>query len=203
MTEKMDKVIIIYRRIIATIIGSLLLGIGVNGFLVPHHLIDGGILGIALILHYYFEFQTGMTMVALSVPICVFASLNEKGFFFSSLQGLLFSSLFIDLLAPLRNEFFVSDLGSAIIGGVTIGIGVGLMLRYKSSTGGTDLLAKIISTRFSLNLALVIIFIDGLIVLAGLAFLEWDSFVYSCLAITTVGLTTFLIEGQSFHFQKK
>ena len=90
----------------ATIIGSLLLGIGVNGFLVPNHLIDGGILGIALILHYFFHFQTGMTMVTLSVPICIFASLNERGYFFSSLQGLLISSLFIDLLAPLRNQFY-------------------------------------------------------------------------------------------------
>lgn len=185
----------IFQKLLATFIGSLLLGIGVNGFLVPHHLIDGGILGIALILHYFFHFQTGMTMVVLSVPICLFASMNEKGYFFSSLQGLLISSLFVDLLAPLRNQFIVSHLGSALIGGVIIGTGVGLMLRYKSSTGGTDLLAKIISRKYSLNLALVIIFLDGLIVLAGFTVLESDSFLYSCVAITTVGLTTFLVEG--------
>ncbi|WP_370576272.1 YitT family protein [Neobacillus niacini] len=110
--KRLDKVIVIFQKLMATIIGSLLLGIGVNGFLVPNHLIDGGILGIALILHYFFHFQTGMTMVPLSVPICIFASLNERGYFFSSLQGLLISSLFIDLLAPLRNQFFVSHLGS-------------------------------------------------------------------------------------------
>ena len=46
------------------------------------------------------------------------------------------------------------------------------MLRYKTSTGGTDLIAKIISGKFSLNLALVIIFLDGLIVLAGFTVLE-------------------------------
>jgi uncharacterized membrane-anchored protein YitT (DUF2179 family) len=192
---KQDKVIVIFQKLMATLVGSLLVGIGVNGFLVPNHLIDGGILGIALILHYFFHFQTGMTMVALSVPICVFATMNEKGYFFSSLQGLLLSSLFIDLLVPLRNQFFVSPLGSALIGGVIIGLGIGLMLRYKTSTGGTDLLAKIISARFSLNLAFVIIFLDGLIVLAGFTVLELDSFLYSCVAITIVGLTTFWIEG--------
>lgn len=185
----------IFQKFLATLIGSLLLGIGVNGFLVPHHLIDGGILGIALILHYFFHFQTGMTMVALSVPICLFASINERGYFFSSLQGLLISSLFVDLLAPLRNEFSISDLGSALIGGIIIGTGVGLMLRYKSSTGGTDLLAKIISRKYSLNLAVVIIVLDGLIVLAGFTVLESDSFIYSCVAIATVGLTTFWVEG--------
>nr|WP_263327305.1 YitT family protein [Neobacillus sp. Marseille-Q6967] len=187
--------IVIFQKLGATIIGSMLLGIGVNGFLVPHHLIDGGILGIALILHYFFHFQTGMTMIALSVPICLYATMNERGYFFSSLQGLLISSLCIDLFAPLRNEFFVSNLGSALIGGVIIGLGIGLMLRYKTSTGGTDLLAKIISGKFSLNLALVIILLDGLVVLAGFSFLELDSFLYSCMAITTVALTTFWIEG--------
>ncbi|MEH7506026.1 YitT family protein [Neobacillus drentensis] len=192
--------IVIFQKLMATIIGSLLLGIGVNGFLVPNHLIDGGILGIALILHYFFNFPTGITMVALSLPICIFASRNKRGYFFSSLQGLLVSSLFIDLLAPLRSQIFVSHLSSALIGGVIIGTGVGLMLRYKTSTGGTDLLAKIISGRFSVNIAIVIIFIDGLIVLAGFTLLELDSVLYSCLAITTVGLTTSLIVGNKLMF---
>jgi len=187
-------VIVIFQKLMATIIGSLLLGIGVNGFLVPNHLIDGGIIGIALILHYFFDFQTGITMAALSLPICIFASMNERGYFFSNLQGLLVSSLFIDLLAPLRSQFFVSHLAGALIGGVIIGTGVGLMFRYKTSTGGTDLLAKIISRTYSLNIAFVIIFIDGLIVLAGFTVLTLDSFLYSCVAITTVGLTTSLIE---------
>lgn len=181
----------------ATIIGSLLLGIGVNGFLVPNHLIDGGVLGIALILHYFFHFQTGVTMVALSLPICLISSINERGYFFSNLQGLMFSSLFVDLLTPLRNQFFVSHLASALIGGVIIGLGVGLMLRYKTSTGGTDLLAKIIAENFTLNIALVIIFIDGLIVLAGFTVLALDTFLYSCVAITIVGLTTSFIKGNS------
>ncbi|MEW9052727.1 MAG: YitT family protein [Neobacillus sp.] len=182
------------QRLLAILMGSLLLGIGVNGFLVPNHLIDGGILGIALILHYFFQVQTGMVMVALSLPICIYASMNERGYFFSSLQGLLISSLFIDLFAPLRDEFFIHPLGSAIIGGGIIGIGIGIMLRYKTSTGGTDLLSKIIARRFSLNLALVIILIDGLIVLAGFTVLETESFLYSCVAITVVGITTYLIE---------
>jgi len=186
----------IFQRLMATIIGSLLLGIGVNGFLVPNHLIDGGILGIALILHYFFDFQTGIIMVALSLPICIYASMNKRGYFFSSLQGLLVSSLFIDLLTPLRSQIYLSHLLSALIGGVLIGTGVGLMLRYQTSTGGTDLLAKIISKNFTVDIAIVIIAIDGLIVLASLTLLPLDSVLYSCVAITTVGLTTSMIGGK-------
>jgi uncharacterized membrane-anchored protein YitT (DUF2179 family) len=189
-------VILIFKRFVVTLVGSLLLGIGVNGFLVPNHFIDGGVLGIALILHYLFQFQTGMTMIALSLPICLYASMNERGYFLNSIQGLFVSSLFIDLLSPLQNQFFISDILSAILGGILIGIGVGLMLRYKSSTGGTDLLAKMISRVTSMHLGLVIILIDGLIVLAGFAFLEFKQFLGSCLAIVTIGLTTSFIESQ-------
>lgn len=187
--------IVIFQKLIAIFIGSLLLGIGVNAFLIPNHLIDGGILGIALLLHYYFDLPTGITLIGLSIPICIISSINNREYFFSNLQGLLVSSLFIDLLAPLRSQFFISDLSSALIGGTIIGTGVGLMLRYKTSTGGTDLLAKIISQTFSINIALIIILIDGIIVLAGFTVLKVDNFLYSCVAISTVGLTTFLIEG--------
>jgi len=186
-------VIVILQKFVATLIGSLLLGIGVNGFLVPNHLIDGGIIGIALILHYYFEFQTGMTMFILSLPICMLSSIFYKGYFFNSLQGLLISSLFIDLLSPISSQFDVSSLEGALIGGVLIGVGVALMLRYETSTGGTDLLAKMISKTTSVNIAIVIILIDGLIVLAGFALFDLERFLCSCLAIIIIGLITSLL----------
>ncbi|WP_338470979.1 YitT family protein [Niallia sp. XMNu-256] len=183
----------------ATFIGSILVGTGVNGFLVPFHLIDGGILGAALLIHYFFHLPAGLIMIALSIPICIFSSIHHKEYFLSSLQGLLVSSLFIDLLAPLRFQFAIPPLLSALIGGAIIGVGIGLMLRYKTSTGGTDLLAKMIAETFSFNLALVMIFIDGLIVLAGLTVLSLNAFIYSCFAIATVGVTTSLIErNESF-----
>ena len=185
--------IVILQNFVATLIGSLLLGIGVNGFLVPNHLIDGGIIGIALILHYYFEFQTGMTMFILSLPICMLSSIFYKGYFFNSLQGLLISSLFIDLLSPISSQFDVSSLEGALIGGVLIGVGVALMLRYETSTGGTDLLAKMISKTTSVNIAIVIILIDGLIVLAGFALFDLERFLCSCLAIIIIGLITSLL----------
>lgn len=185
----------ILQKIVATLIGSLLVGTGINGLLVPNHLIDGGIIGIALILYYYFHLQLGVTMVILSIPICIIASLNERGYFFSSLQGLLVSSLVIDLLSPLRTLFSVSNLLGALIGGLLIGTGVALMFRYETSTGGTDLLAKVISKTTTLNIAIVIILIDGLIVVAGFALLDLESFLCSCLAIVTIGLITSFLEG--------
>ncbi|WP_285847411.1 YitT family protein [Peribacillus simplex] len=96
----------IIQKITAILIGSLLLGIGINGFLVPHHLLDGGIAGIALIIHYYFEFPTGLAMFLLSIPLCIFAWIHERTFFYNSILGLIAASVFIDWLAPLSKPIF-------------------------------------------------------------------------------------------------
>ena len=89
----------------AILIGSLLLGIGINGFLVPHHLLDGGITGLALIIHYYFGFPTGLCMFLLSIPLSVYAWFRERIYFYNSFIGLIVASTFIDWLAPLRTQF--------------------------------------------------------------------------------------------------
>ncbi|MCK1994147.1 YitT family protein [Peribacillus muralis] len=175
---------------VAVIVGSFLVGLGINGFLVPHHLIDGGVIGIALILHYFFGFQTGLSMLILSVPIFLYAWYYERSFFYSSVHGLLLTSLFMDWLNPLKEAFSLSILTSSLIGGVIIGMGIGLMLRYETSSGGTDMLAKIISKSSSLDIALAIIIIDTLIILASVFTLGVEIFLFSCVTIIIIGLTT-------------
>ncbi|MFE4042405.1 YitT family protein [Priestia sp. YIM B13490] len=187
------KVIIIFRKIPVVFVGSLLLSIGINGFLVPHYLLDGGTIGIALILHYYFEFPTGVTMIILGLPLCWFAWIYERHYFYNSFYGLIISSLLIDWLEPIKNQFQFSIFSSVILGGIFIGTGVGLMLRYETSTGGTDLLAQLISKAFSLNIGMVILIIDGLIITAGLPLLGPKMFLFSCSTIFIGGLTTWLI----------
>ncbi|CAH0321149.1 YitT family protein [Priestia megaterium] len=187
------KVIIIFRKIPVVFVGSLLLSIGINGFLVPHYLLDGGTIGIALILHYYFEFPTGVTMIILGLPLCWFAWIYERHYFYNSFYGLIISSLLIDWLEPIKKQFQFSIFSSVILGGIFIGTGVGLMLRYETSTGGTDLLAQLISKAFSLNIGMVILIIDGLIITAGLPLLGPKTFLFSCSTIFIGGLTTWLI----------
>ncbi|WP_075981952.1 YitT family protein [Bacillus massilinigeriensis] len=183
----------------AILIGSFLIGIGINGFLVPHHLLDGGMVGIALIIHYYFHCQTGLTMFVISIPLIIYAWFQERGYFFSSFQGLIVSSFFIDWLAPLQTQFHLPILISTLLGGTIIGIGVGLMLRYETSTGGTDLLASIISKATSIHIGVLIFLIDGLIALLGLQVLGVKSFLFSALCIITVGSMTSLFVGNEFR----
>ncbi len=78
-----------------------------------------------------------------------------------------------------------------------IGIGVGIMLRYEASTGGTDLLAQFISKAMSVNIGVVIFMIDGLIVTSALKMLELKAFLFSGLTICMIGLITSLMDSPS------
>ena len=150
-------------KISAVLVGSLLLGIGVNAFLVPHHLLDGGMIGLGLIMHYFYGWQTGLTIIVLSIPLYVLAWFLERKYFFHSLHGLMVSSLFIDMFAPAENGLELGILPSAILGGILVGAGIGLMLRHDTSTGGTDLLAQLLNKFVYINVGILIFFIDGLV----------------------------------------
>jgi uncharacterized membrane-anchored protein YitT (DUF2179 family) len=176
----------------AILIGSLSVGIGVNFFLAPYHLLDGGMIGISLLLHYYFGSPIGITTIIISIPLYIYVWGFARRFFFKSIHGLLISSLSIDLFSNIETGWELSIFASAILGGVIIGLGVGLMLRYETSTGGTDLLAQIISNRTAINVGVLIFLIDGCIILSGIGIVGIRSFFYSGLTIMIVGILTSL-----------
>lgn len=177
----------IFAKVSAIIIGSILVGVAINGFLVPHHLLDGGIVGIALILHYYFDFRTGLWTALLSIPLSIYAWFSDRKQFYGSFQGMILTSFFIDVLSPLEYQFSLPIWLSSILGGAISGVGVGLMLRYKTSTGGTDLLAYFISKATPLNIGVLIFLIDGMIVLLGYPTLGFESLLFSTLTIFIAG----------------
>ncbi|WP_191090500.1 YitT family protein [Niallia endozanthoxylica] len=175
----------ILARMIALVLGSLLLGIGINGFLVPHQLLDGGIIGIALILHYYFDIPAGLWSAILSIPLIIYAWIKDRKQFHGSVYGMIVTAIFIDVLAPY--QFILPIWLSAILGGAICGIAVGLMLRYETSTGGTDLIAYFLAKMTPINIGIIIAFIDVVIVLLGYQTLGLQSVVFSTITILVAG----------------
>ncbi|MER2237423.1 MAG: YitT family protein, partial [Psychrobacillus sp.] len=82
---------------------------------------------------------------------------------------------------------------SAIVGGSMVGIGIGFMLRYRTSTGGTDLIAQFISAKTGVNVGINIFVIDSLVLVVGGLLLSMDSFLLSIMTILSVAMTTSLI----------
>ncbi|MGG3560182.1 YitT family protein [Bacillus sp. 1P10SD] len=178
------------QKIAAMLLGSLLLSLGVNGFLVPYQLLDGGVIGLGLIIHYFYGWPTGLSIILLSLPLYVLAWFFERRYFFYSLHGLIISSFCIDLFSFINGKIHLDILPSTVIGGILVGIGIGLMLRYETSTGGTDLLAQILTKFTSINIGIIIFLIDGLVITSGIQVVGLEKFFYSLLTILCVGLMT-------------
>ncbi|MEH7159095.1 YitT family protein [Neobacillus drentensis] len=185
-------------KISAMLLGSLLLSLGVNGFLVPYHLLDGGVIGLGLIIHYFYGWPTGLSIIVLSLPLYVLAWFFERRYFYYSLHGLIISSFCIDFLSFINGKINIGILPSTIIGGLLVGIGIGLMLRYETSTGGTDLLAQLLTKFTSINIGIIIFLIDGLVITSGIQVVGLEKFFYSLITIICVGLmTTLTVRGKN------
>jgi uncharacterized membrane-anchored protein YitT (DUF2179 family) len=155
--------------------------------------LDGGIIGIGLIIKYIWNVKVGLTIILLSIPLYVIAWFYYRPYFYSSLHGMLFSSLMIDVLSPLRGSLEIPILVSSIIGGGLVGTGIGIMLRYDTSTGGTDLLAQLISRLTNYNVGILIFIIDGIVILCGSWIVGSDIFLYSVIVVTVVGTVTTML----------
>lgn len=181
-------------RYLIILLGSLLIASGTNFFLVPYKILDGGIIGIALIINYLSDAKIGVAIILCSFPIFLLAWLKERDIFYNSVLGLLISSFLIELLGPFQYYFLYyfefGSVSSAIIGGFLMGTGLGIMLRFKASTGGTDLLAQFIKKYVPLNLGVIIFLTDFMIIGAGGLLISKETFFHSILTIVSGGVAT-------------
>ncbi|MFB4169893.1 YitT family protein [Virgibacillus sp. JSM 102003] len=181
------------KKIISILFGGFFIAIGINYFAIPHHLVDGGIIGLGLIAKYTLGLKPGLTIIVLSLPLYIYAWFHFRSYFYNGLHGLLVTSLLIDYFHPLSTWHTAPILVSAITGGFLIGTGIGIMLLTKTSTGGVDLLALMIAKSTSLNVGIIIFIIDCIVILFGWTVIQETTIIFSSLMVTMIGLTTFTI----------
>ncbi|MEK4173253.1 YitT family protein [Lysinibacillus sp. FSL L8-0312] len=179
------------------IVGSISLSLGINLFLTPYEILDGGVVGLALILHYLYKLKIGLMIIIISIPIFIIAWFKYRAYFYNSIHGLIASSVIIDLLKPVRNLVQMDALYSAIFGGILVGFGIGLMLRFQTSTGGTDLIAQFICDKTGINVGILIFFIDSIVIVIGGFLLSTSTFLLSIITVLVVGITTSVITSRS------
>ncbi len=175
--------------------GVFLMAVSLSFFLIPAQIVAGGVSGIAIILFYLLELPVGIVMLIINIPIFIVA-LKTLGvsFIFRSIIGILFLSIFIEVLQLFAIMITEDLLLSSIYGGVLMGLGLGLVFRLNGTTGGTDMSARILSyyTDFSTGQALLMI--DGLIVgLAGL-FFNLEVALYAAIVIFIASRTIDIIQ---------
>ena len=160
-------------RILLLTLGSFLSAISVNGFLVPHHLLSGGITGVALIFRYCINMPVGLAFFLLNVPIFIVGIKQiDKDFILYSLLGAVELSVFLIVTAPIAPYIQIHDIMlSSIAGGVLNGIGCGCCFRSRASQGGTDVIATVLKKITGLEIASLSMVINVFIIASGVLFI--------------------------------
>lgn len=174
------------------LIGTFILSIGYVYFITPYKIIPGGVYGISIILHHIFGTPVGLTSLFFNIPLTIIGTkILGPRFGAKTVTGFILTSAFVDILAYFSNyEPLVQDnaLLSAIFGGVTMGIGVGLIFKSRATSGGSDVVAMIFSKFTKIPLGQMLMSVDAVIVVLGLAILrEWEIPLYSLIVIFIMG----------------
>ena len=176
------------------ILGAAVIALGFNLFLFPNQIASGGVSGISTIINGLFGWNAGLVQYALSIPLFISGVLIlGKSFGFKSLLGTLALPFFIIITENLEAATMEPLLG-AIFGGIVVGSGIGLVFKGKASTGGTDLLAQIITKYTGLTLGTSVLLIDGLIALSAAIVFDLEKGLYAIIGLYVTTKTVDIIQ---------
>ncbi len=173
-------------------LGALLQAFAIRLFLVPGHLINGGISGLAQLINYYTGFPIGVMILIGNIPLLVLGwrHLGGRRFAIRTAYAVVTISLFTDLLVLfLPKEGLSSDLVlNTLYGGVISGIGYGLVYRGHGTSGGTDILVKVINNWRSIPISQSYLITDSLIMFLGGLTYSWRNALYAIIMLFISGI---------------
>ena len=163
------------------IIGSVITAVGLQFFLLPNHLVDGGVTGLSIIVARLSGLPIGLFLLLFNLP---FLWLGYRKF---GKQFAIFSAIGIATLAALTfthydHGFTHEPILAAVFGGLIVGLGIGTAIRFGGTIDGTDTVAVLIDRVTIFSVSEAILFINALIIsLAGVVF-GWEYALYSLIA---------------------
>lgn len=187
------------------IIGCISMGVGINTFLKPHTIAPGGLSGLSVVLNRVTGISVSTIMLLIGVPLVIFGFkiLGGKNSI-KTLIGTVLFSLIVNITSPLADLGATNDLLlSSISGAILLGIGIGIMFRVDASTGGTDLIALILSKKFpGIKPTKFMICLDAFVVISsGIASQNIEIALYSAIALyVVVKVADAIMEG--FDYSK-
>lgn len=170
------------KKYLVLIIGSLIYSAGLEIFLVPNNIIDGGIVGISIMASYLTGIPFGVFMLILNLPFLYLGYKQiGKTFAISTIISIIALSIFSEFLEPMpqiTQDYFLA----AIFGGIIAGAGVGLVIRQGGSLDGTEITAIILDRKTSFSVGEVVMFFNLFILGAAGFVFGWDKAMYSLVA---------------------
>jgi uncharacterized membrane-anchored protein YitT (DUF2179 family) len=161
------------------LIGAILMAVGIEIFLVPNSIMDGGIVGISIITAHLSGIPLGLFLFVLNIPFFYIGYKQiGKTFAFSTLFGITIMSITTAYLHHV--PAFTEDLLLAtVFGGIILGAGVGLVIRYGGSLDGSEILAILLNKKLPFSVGEIIMFFNIFIFTVGGFVFGWNNAMYS------------------------
>lgn len=181
-----NRIKIFLKNLIWYIIGSTIYSIAVIVFISANEISPGGITGIATILNFLLKIPTGITLLVLNIPILILG-FYKFGFKFifgtAAVTGII--SFIMTLIENLIPIFKVDKILASIFGGSLLGLGISIIMLHGATTGGVDIVAKVINRRYRhLTVGKIILIMDSFVlILAVIAYRNFESALYSVVSM--------------------
>jgi uncharacterized membrane-anchored protein YitT (DUF2179 family) len=185
-------------RYISITIGAFIFAYCLESLIIPNHLIDGGIVGISLILEELTPIAFSLILIALNIPFIIVGYKHlGKSFSYQCFYGIILASFFTEVLhnvPPITND----PLLGAVFGGGILGIGIGIVLRNNGALDGTEILATVISSKSSFSVGNVVLFFNLFIFLLASIVYGINSAFYSIIAyLVAAKMIDLIINGMN------
>ncbi len=168
-------------------IGSVIMALALVFFLIPAKIAPGGVSGLAIVLYHLFDLPVGLLMLLFNIPLFI-VGLRLLGKQFGSRT--LFSFIVVSLVTDfcdtvLRLDAATTDpLLASIFGGIVLGIGLGVVFRFKGTTGGSDIVGQIINKYSNVSVGVGILIVDFFVItFAGLVFRNINLALYGFISL--------------------
>ena len=149
--------------ILTILLGAAIYAFGLTYFVVPHHLFEGGATGITLITFYLFKIPVSLMNLLINIPLFILAwKIFGAKSLYSSLLGTLALSAWLAFFEriPLHIDLQGDLLITALIAGILLGIGLGIIFNAGGTTGGTDILARILNKYTHISMGKLLFILD-------------------------------------------
>ena len=178
--SKKDIIFKFLKNIFFITFGAVVAGFALEAFLVPNSVIDGGIIGVSMIISHVTKLNLGMLILILNIPFILLA-FKKMGKMF------VVRTAYANIILALSLNFFhsykiTSDiLLATVFGGIVLGAGVGLILKNEASLDGTEILSLLVSKKFGCSVGEFIMGLNLFIYLVAGKVFGWESAMYSIL----------------------
>ena len=180
--SKKDILFEYIKKVFFWILGTFIVAVALEMFLLPNKIIDGGVIGISMMVSYITKYNLGLLIFAINIPflLLAFKSLGKK-FIFNTFIATIFLSIATNLTVncnPITDDLLLST----VFGGILLGLGVGLILRNNASLDGTEMLSIVLSKKLKIvSVGELLMGMNLFIYTAAGFLLGWDRALYSVL----------------------